>query len=188
MMALQTLLFLVSWLVAAVMPETAVRSLLSNEGIRWFFGTFTDNVASTPLVWLLVIAMAWGVMADTRFFHDIRQISALPYRPKFAFQFVAIELLFFVVVITLTALVPHAPLLSVTGQLFPSSFSRSLIPIGAFCLIVMGSTYGLLAGKMKTLTDVFMSVAGGVRRMAPLFFVYVVAAELFYSLIYVFGA
>ena len=188
MLAVQLLLFLVSWLVAAMMPETAVHSLLSNEGIRWFFGSFVENVASPLLVWLLVIAMAWGVMADTRFFQDMSRLSSLPYRPKFAFQFVAFELALFVVVLVMTALVPHAPLLSVTGQLFPSSFSKSLVPIIAFCLIVMGVTYGLLSGKMKSLFDVFLSVSGGVRRVAPLVFVYVVAVELFYSFMFVFGS
>ena len=188
MLAVQLLLFLVSWLVAAMMPETAVHSLLSNEGIRWFFGSFVENVASPLLVWLLVIAMAWGVMADTRFFQDMSRLSSLPYRPKFAFQFVAFELALFVVVLVMTALVPHAPLLSVTGQLFPSSFSKSLVPIIAFCLIVMGVTYGLLSGKMKSLSDVFLSVSGGVRRVAPLVFVYVVAVELFYSFMFVFGS
>ena len=187
LLAAQALLFLVSWLVTAMMPDMAVHSLLSSEGIRWFFGSFVSNVASPLLVWLLILAMAISVLVDTRLVHDVRRLSALPYRPRFALQFVAIEFFLFIVVVMMTALVPHAPLLSVTGQLFPSSFSRSMIPMIAFCIILMSVTYGLLSGKMKSWDDVFRSITRGVSRVAPLILVYIVAAELFCSLMYVFG-
>lgn len=187
LLAAQALLFLVSWLVTAMMPDTAVHSLLSSEGIRWFFGSFVGNVASPVLVWLLILAMAISVLVDTRLLHDVRRLAVLPYRPRFALQFVAFELFLFVVVVIMTALVPHAPLLSVTGQLFPSSFSRSIIPMTAFWIILMSVTYGLLSGKMKTGGDVFQSITRGLSRVASLVLVYIVAAELFCSLIYVFG-
>ena len=187
LLAAQALLFLVSWLVTAMRPDTAMHSLLSSEGIRWFFGSFVGNVASPLLVWILVLAMAFSVMADTRLLHDIRHLAALPYRPRFALQFVAFELILFIVVVVISALVPHAPLLSVTGQLFPSSFSRSLIPMIAFCVILMSVTYGLLSGKMKSWDEAFLSITRGVSRVAPLILVYIVAAELFCSLMYVFG-
>ena len=187
LLAAQALLFLVSWLVTAMRPDTAMHSLLSSEGIRWFFGSFVGNVASPLLVWILVLAMAFSVMADTRLLQDIRHLAALPYRPRFALQFVAFELFLFIVVVVISALVPHAPLLSVTGQLFPSSFSRSLIPMIAFCVILMSVTYGLLSGKMKSWDEAFLSITRGVSRVAPLILVYIVAAELFCSLMYVFG-
>ena len=187
LLAAHALLFLVSWLVTAMRPDTAMHSLLSSEGIRWFFGSFVGNVASPLLVWILVLAMAFSVMADTRLLHDIRHLAALPYRPRFALQFVAFELFLFIVVVVISALVPHAPLLSVTGQLFPSSFSRSLIPMIAFCVILMSVTYGLLSGKMKSWDEAFLSITRGVSRVAPLILVYIVAAELFCSLMYVFG-
>lgn len=187
LLAAQAVLFLASWLVTAMMPDMAVHSLLSSEGIRWFFGSFVGNVASPVLVWLLILAMAISVLVDTRLLHDVRRLAVLPYRPRFALQFVAFELFLFVVVVIMMALVPHAPLLSVTGQLFPSSFSRSIIPMTAFWIILMSVTYGLLSGKMKTGVDVFQSITRGLSRVAPLVLVYIVAAELFCSLIYVFG-
>ena len=66
MLVAQVMLFLVSWLVTAASPETNMRSLLSNEGIRWFFGSFTDNVAVQPLVWIIVLAMAWGMVTESQ--------------------------------------------------------------------------------------------------------------------------
>ena len=58
----QIALVLVSWLITAAMPDVFPRSLLSPEGIRWFFGTFTANLQSPWLVWLLLISIAWGTL------------------------------------------------------------------------------------------------------------------------------
>lgn len=57
---LQVLLVLASWLVSAVMPDTSMRSLLSPEGIRWFFGHFTENMAQPLLVWIVLLYVAFN--------------------------------------------------------------------------------------------------------------------------------
>ena len=44
----QILLMLTSWLLTAAMPENYNRSLLSSEGIRWFFGQFQDHAGTYP--------------------------------------------------------------------------------------------------------------------------------------------
>ena len=41
----ETLLVILSWLLSALRVE-GVRSLLSSEGIRWFFNSFNDLIAS----------------------------------------------------------------------------------------------------------------------------------------------
>ena len=58
----QILLILVSWFITATMPMSPVRSLLSSEGIRWFFGQFTYNLASPLLVWLILAGMKLGAL------------------------------------------------------------------------------------------------------------------------------
>ena len=60
----EVLLILVSWLLSATMTE-GVRSLLSTEGIRWFFGQFTSMQASPWLVWLLLLSVAWGSVSGS---------------------------------------------------------------------------------------------------------------------------
>ena len=187
MLVLQVLLFLVSWLLSAASPEPVVRSLLSNEGIRWFFASFIDNVATPPLVWILVLSMAYGVVVDSHVFTALKQSgSQRTYRQTFALRIVLVEWILFAVVIFVLSFVPHAALLSVTGQLFPSSFSHSLIPTLAFCIIVTAVTYGVLTGVMRTLEDVFSSLCKGIAAAAPLLVFYVVATELFFSTAYVF--
>ena len=65
----EVVLVLASWLLSATMAGN-VRSLLSSEGVRWFFGGFTTMLASPWLVWLVLLAttillagmLAWAVL------------------------------------------------------------------------------------------------------------------------------
>ena len=52
--SMQLLLILASWIVTSVWRGAPLRSLISSEGIRWFFGEFVSNMASPLLVWLLL--------------------------------------------------------------------------------------------------------------------------------------
>lgn len=183
----QGLLFLVSWLIVAASPETNIRSLLSNEGIRWFFGTFVDNVATPPLVWIVLLAMAKGAAdGSTLLLTWKKGRSAWTYRQTFAFRIVLVQMLLFVLFIAIVAFVPHAPLLSATGSLAHSSFSRSIIPICAGAVTIAAITFGLLTATMGSVEDVVKSLVKGVADAAPLVVLYVFAVELWFSLAYVF--
>ena len=57
----ETLLVILSWLLSAMRVE-GVRSLLSSEGIRWFFSSFNDLIASPVLVWFLLLLCAFGCL------------------------------------------------------------------------------------------------------------------------------
>ena len=106
----ELILILVSWLLSATMTE-GVRSLLSGEGVRWFFGSFTDMVASPWLVWLLVVAMAGGCLWRSGLLHR----SQSGYRERMAFRTALAFLVLYVGVILMLTIVPHAVLLSATG-------------------------------------------------------------------------
>ena len=51
---LQVVLVLLSWAIVTVMPSLPLRSLLSGEGIRWFLGTFVDNISGSLLAWIIL--------------------------------------------------------------------------------------------------------------------------------------
>ena len=51
---LQLVLIVVSWILTAVNPELRMRSILGSEGLRWLFGSYVSNVASSFLVWMIV--------------------------------------------------------------------------------------------------------------------------------------
>lgn len=178
----QLLLFLASWLTAAVAPQWQLRSLLSSEGLRWFFGSFVDNITTPALTWLLLAAMAVGVWQELGVrSEELGVRSGLRLSPV-----VWAELALIVVVMVLLTAVPHAILLSATGTLFPSSFSRSIVPVASFAAIVCGITVGITNDRLHSLADVYRALTAGLRSVAVLLPLYIVAAELVASLLFVF--
>ena len=123
----ETLLVILSWLLSAMRVE-GIRSLLSSEGIRWFFSSFNDLIASPVLVWLLVLMCALGCLQKSRVTTIFSGKKSINFRDRLALYVALAFLLIYVVIILLLTLMPHAILLSATGHLFPSAFSRSLVP------------------------------------------------------------
>ena len=195
----QVALFLVSWLITAAKPEIAMHSLLSSEGLRWFFGRFVHNLATPVLVWLLLLSVAYGCVVSSGLGHVLKEqvfggfsqakkseTLPLTYRQRFALRVVLFELCLIIIVMLLLTAVPHAVLLSVTGQLFPSSFSASIVPVVAFSLCIFGITYGVMSGHFHSVPEVLRSLCTGIGRTTPLWLLYILAAELYYAVRFVF--
>ena len=180
LLVLQVLLILVSWLVAAAAPQLMVHSLLSAEGVRWFVGHLSANLQTSLLVWGLLLSVSGGV-----FLRAWRIHRQSPSRP--AVRVVVVELLVFLAVLLLLSSVPHALLLSVTGNLFPSSFSDGLLGMICFAITVCSLSYCAVSRNISTLADAYAALCSGVRYAALFLPVYIVAAQLFFSVLYVFG-
>ena len=182
---LQILVILGSWFVTVMFPTLPVRSLLSSEGIRWFLGQYTSNLASPLLVWLVLAGMTYGALRSSGLSRAIMHFSNISYRQLFALKVVVAELIFFAIVLFLMTFLPQAILLSVTGELFPSSFSRSLIPFICFLLTLFSITYGLINASFTSLTDIFCSLTSGITAISPWLVIYVFVIQLYYSILFV---
>ena len=68
----QLALILLSWLLTAAFPELPMRSMLSSEGIRWFFGSFVSNQLSPLLVYFIMTVMAAGACIRSRLYTALR--------------------------------------------------------------------------------------------------------------------
>ena len=178
----QIVLVLLSWLITAAMPEAFPRSMLSPEGIRWFFGSFTENMESSWLVGLLLICIAWGTLQTSGLLHFDRTI----YRHRNALRLVLIELVLFVAVILLLTIIPHAILLNVMGGIEASSFSRSLLPYICFAVIVMSLSFGAVSNRLQGIEAMGESLSEGIRMAAPYFVIYILANQLYSSIEYLF--
>lgn len=189
---LQLLLFFVSWLVNAAFPGIHVRSLLSGEGIRWFMGSFVDNLSAPLLSWLLLASMAYGSLRcalDRGKVRGRRDVGGVAFRYSFsrrmALRLVVVEIVIVAVVMFLLAFVPHAVLLNVMGNIFPSSFSDSIVAVLSFTLALCSVTYGVVCGTMRTVGDVYGSFVYGLRCLSEVLPVYVLAVEFYHSLVFV---
>ena len=170
---------LVSWLLSAAFPESGIRSLLSSEGLRWFFGHFSHHLATPLLLCLLLIIMAYGVFrrCGVLSFHST-------YRERRSLTMTLLLAIVAVVVMLLLTSVPHAVMLSAMGTLWPSPFSRALLPMLCFIVIALSAFYGLMAGYFSNLSDVYSALLDGIRLGAPLLLFYLLIAQLFLSVCY----
>jgi aminobenzoyl-glutamate transport protein len=182
----ETLLVILSWLLSALRVE-GVRSLLSSEGIRWFFSSFNDLVASPVLVWLLLLMCALGCLQKSGVISIFGRPKAMNFRDRLALYVAIAFLLIYGVIIILLTLMPHAILLSATGHLFPSAFSRSLVPIIAFGICIFSVSFGLMAGVMRNISDILQALSFGIAKGAPLIVFYLFAVQLVGCLRFVFG-
>ncbi len=180
------LLVLASWIYSAASPMSGVRSLLSGEGLRWLMGGFADMLATPLLVWLLLLAMAYGVLRQSRLLVFRNSTMLTGYRQRRARLSAILLLLLIVGVVLLLTVIPHAVLLSATGSLWPSPFSYSLVPVVAFTVIAVSACYGLMAGTFSTLYDVYHALLDGLRRTAPLFVYYILLMQIYESLRFAF--
>jgi aminobenzoyl-glutamate transport protein len=181
----ESVLIIVSWLLSAMRLE-GVRSMLSSEGIRWFVGGFSDIVASPLLAWLLLALIAVGSVVQSGVVALFRHKGEKSFRSKLALRVACVFLALYMLVVCLLAFVPHAILLSVKGSLFPSAFSRSLVPIVCFGITLFSVVYGMMSGHKKTGEDIIDILSYGIRQGASLIVVYILAIQLYASLRFVF--
>ena len=177
----ELLLVILSWLISATRLD-GVRSLISSEGIRWFVGEFTYTLASPLLVWLLLALVALGCLQRSGLMSRGRG-----YRDRVALRVSLSFIIIYVVIICLLTLMPHAILLSVTGSLFPSAFSRALVPIICFGVGVLSISFGMVSGRLHTLTDILDALTFGLQQGAPLIILYIMFFQFYASLLFVFG-
>lgn len=187
---LQAAVVLFSWIVTSVWPSAELMSVLSGEGVRWYFGNFVNNMSCPLLVWLLLIFMAYGTYSRSGLkdaLCSLRRGERLAYRCRHAVYTVAVVACVMVFVIVMLAFVPHAVLLGVSGGLFPSAFSSALVPIITFSVTVLSIIYGMASGRLTHVGDIFKSLYAGVVMFAPFLPVYVLAVQLYYMVMFVFA-
>ena len=182
----ELVLILLSWILSATGME-GVRSLLSSEGIRWFVGGFTDIVDSTLLVWLIILFIALGAFQKSGLPSLMHANNQMTYREKTALRVSIALFVVYVAVILLLTAIPHAILLSATGSLFPSPFSRSIIPLTAFGISMVSVVYGMMSGRLIVLTDVLDALSHGIGKGAPVFVLYILMIQFVRSMWFVFA-
>ncbi len=175
--AAQLLLMLVSWLLAAAIPTSGVRSLLSSEGLRWFLGHLSDVLGTPVLFCLLLLLMAYGSLKGC----GILQFKST-YRYSRALIITLLLLVIYVGVIMLLVMIPHAVLLSASGSLWPSPFSAAIVPLIAFGFTFLSAVYGYVAGCYRHMSDVYQALISGIHDGAPLLLFYILLGQLYYSL------
>ena len=185
LLLLQIMVVILSWMIKTIYPDFNGRSLLSGEGVRWFLGNFTNNVASNILVWIILIGLSWGAIHASHILRVFKRSHTLSYRERLGFRVVLIEIMIWFIVIVLLSFIPHAAMLSITGQLFPSSFSKSIVPLIAFIALFSSITYGLIIGRLRKGNLIIEALSNGIKQIAPYIIIYIILVQLIYSIKFV---
>ena len=182
----QLIAVLGSWIFKDVNPELPISSLLSAEGIRWMVGSIGDNLAGRGLVWLLLGSMAFGSVKFCGILDVPRKWKAMSFWDHFGLMVALAELLVIVVLALLLTVLPHAVLLGVTGNLYPSSFSKSLFFIVCLSVCFISVSFGVVSSRLRSLEEVCDCLVAGIAYTLPLWLIYVLAIELYASLQFIF--
>lgn len=187
LIVLQTILIFVSWIVSAAIPDSQIRPLIGAGGLRWFFSSFTEDMASPILVYIILITLTVNVFINSGMCELLSLKRKMNMQKKFALNVVLVELCTFIVLIVLLTAIPHAVLLSVTGELYPSSFSKGLIPMLCFIVTILSTSYGLVSGSLRGVYDIWNSITTGINFLPAVCFVYILLFQFVSSLSYVLG-
>lgn len=187
LIVLQTILIFGSWIVSAAIPDSQIRPLIGAGGLRWFFSSFTEDMASPILVYIILITLTVNVFINSGMCELFSLKRKMNMQKKFALNVVLVELCTFIVLIVLLTAIPHAVLLSVTGELYPSSFSKGLTPMLCFIVTILSTSYGLVSGSLRGVYDIWNSITTGINFLPAVCFVYILLFQFVSSLSYVLG-
>ena len=186
----QLLIIFFSWIITAAMPELSMHSLLSSEGIRWFFGSFARNQYANVL-----IAMALGILYKSGLYAALKQLLRVVftreilhfhYQQKVGLIVVVAEMIAFFIIMASLSLIPHAILLSVIGELFPSSFALSIIPSISFFIIIASISYGYITQSIRSFEIMYEFLVSGIKVLAYFFPLCFMVNQLIASIIFIF--
>lgn len=179
-----------SWLISSIFPDLHLRSVIGNEGIRWLLGHFADNMSQPPLVWIILLAMAFGAVDKCGILQDFkfkcRNANCSDFRMRLGLGVAAAEFLLVLLTMALLSLSTDAVLRSVEGNLFPSSFSKSVVPVFSSTLILCSTTYGIIQRRFRNVAEWFSSLAYGIIKSSMFVVTYVFAIQLYATINFVF--
>ena len=184
LICMQLLLMVVSWLMSVLVDGT-FNSLLTTDGLRFIFGNMCHAVAQPPLVWLLFVGCAYGIIRKCGIIGDLSRDDEKGYHVRLGLSFMVLVVMIYIIGVVFLAFTTQAPLRSATGVLFPSSFSKALVPILAIGVSLATATYGIVTARFKSLMDFFSSLTFGLQAISPLVVMYIPLSILVMSMGYV---
>ena len=186
LLVLQVLIVPASWIISAVAPSSGVHSLISEGGIRWLVGQYSDNVSTSVLVYIIIAFISYNMFVNSGLLSAIISKAKLSMQQKFALRVMAVVLILFITALAYLTITPHAVLLSALGTITPNSYLDSFVIMLILGVCIMSLTYGMVTGRYASFVDAYGAAASGVATTAPLVIVYLLAAELYCSVVWVF--
>lgn len=146
-----------TWILSAF--DLPVRSLFSDEGLRWLFYNGSASLVGYPIELIILFLLSLGAFRYVGFF-------SRPWKSPVAWYATLVLFVALVLLLASGAFSVHSPLVSITGTLQHSPFLFGLPT--AFCLVLLVTAlfYGLLSGRLKHASDFAALLTYGVSHYA----------------------
>lgn len=168
-----------SWILSALGFDC--KSLLSEEGWRWIFYNIPIACANRWTTLCLCAMIGMGSIIRCGILDRKKKEDAN------ALYLVMIVLVLLLAIILLSALHPHSPLLSITGQLKNSSFIQGLPTVFIWCVIFLSILYAIQTRRVRTVEDFSDLLTYGIRRFAPVLVVVMLLSFVTRCVLYIFN-
>ena len=179
-LALQALLVFLSWALSALYPQWQLHSLISGEGLRWAFRHLYASATMPLLASIVVLTIAVGLLVGSRLLRPSAS-HPLPFR---VIQVIRCTLILLLCVALCFVSLPA--LLTPTGRLLPMAVVNGVIPLLSVAIIVSSLVGGYIIGTFHSLADVVRVAVRSLAKAAPLLLFYILLAQLWAMLQYVF--
>jgi aminobenzoyl-glutamate transport protein len=167
----------VSWILSAV--GQPVNSLLSDDGLRWFFIHLPEQFVNYYVI--VAISVIWA-FAGLEYVHwgDTESVRRAP------LVVCLVLALFMDVLLLFAAFHPHSPLISLTGSLYPSPFLHGLPFVLCFGLMLVAYVYGVLTRRITSLSAFKSFLSYGYERYGGLMVLSMLLSLIFHCYLYIF--
>ncbi len=186
--AAEVFLALLSWVLSALFPGCAVRSLLAPAGLRWLLSSYAANVRADAALYCLLAAFALGAFFSSGLARRVfkpgtpcswggRLAAAVFYAGMAAALCFSLSAAFY----------PHSFLLGVNGTVWPGPYWKAVFVIFAAVTAASSCLFVLLDCSSGAAEGVFRALTAGLRAAVPFMVLYFLAAETVCSVLYVAG-
>lgn len=173
LIAVYLVVVLASWIgFAAGFP---LHTLLSAEGIRWFFLNNAKIFLAPTQVYLILLISVIGAFKRSgldEFAIKYFGKDKMTYRQKIAFICMNVYVLIYMIILIALIIPPHAILLSVTGSLTSSPFISGFIPAFTLCLHTAAIIYGSISNRLRNMSECLSVIYWGIARYAIWIIIY----------------
>lgn len=169
-----------------------INNILSSEGLRWSFMNVVSNVLNDYLALLIGFLMTWGAFKRSGLDSALVRLFCWKHGVPFSFRqrralwFVLFMTILIFALLSVLVFSSHGILVSVTGRVFPSTFSQGLLPVVMLAVVLVSITYGTIGNTLRSFHEVVQSVYCGLGIYAGWIPVYMLGAQTYACLLYIF--
>ncbi len=180
----QVAIVLLSWVAAAMFPDSAITSLLSAEGLRWLMSSYEHNVNRSELFYCLIISFVVGTVWESGILAMIAPRKPRSYNQRLGVTIVAVVVLTAVLLCLIFAIYPRSFLLGVDGTIWKGPFFPAILLIMTVSITVATCLFVVVTHSDDTFIKLFSCLTGGLRAIVPIVIIFFLLAEVVCSFRY----